>query len=400
MSMTWTKRPPADGAQHEARRVTRKVSAPVQRMLWGKAAGRCEFAGCPRVLWKSDVTQEQVNIAQKAHIYAFNTGGARGNEGIPPEQLNDLENLMLVCDPCHKKMDREKDGGRYTVSLLKEMKQRHERRIELAAGIPEDMSSHIVLYGANIGEHSSPLKYPAAATAMFPKRYPATDRPIQLGMTNSAQRDDGEAYWLAEAAGLERHFQRKISERLADGDIDHMSIFALAPQPLLIRLGTLLIDIAPAEVYQLHREPAGWAWPEGEDEPVNYQVTEPDEGDGPVALVLAISATVTSDRIEAVLGEGARVWTITVAEPHNDIIKSPADLGGFRSMVRPLLDRIKARHGQEETLHVFPAAPASVAVELGRVRMPKADMPWLIFDQNNNLGGFVPALTINGGADR
>ena len=51
--------------------VTRHISLPVQRMLWGKAAGRCEFAGCNQPLWKSPVTQEQVNIAENAHIYSF-----------------------------------------------------------------------------------------------------------------------------------------------------------------------------------------------------------------------------------------------------------------------------------------------------------------------------------------
>jgi len=65
--------------------------------------------------------------------------------------------------------------------------------------------------------------------------------------------------------------------------------------------------------------------------------------------------------------------------------------------MRPLLDRIKARHGQNTALHIFPAASVAVAVELGRVRMPKADMPWRIYDQVNSRGGFVPALSIPSG---
>jgi hypothetical protein len=53
--------------------------------------------------------------------------------------------------------------------------------------------------------------------------------------------------------------------------------------------------------------------------------------------------------------------------------------------------------GQKTILHVFPAASVSSAIELGRVRMPKADMPWLIYDQINARGGFVPALSIGDG---
>src|SRR5438552_2739341 len=101
------------------RDVTRHVHESAKLMLWGKAAGRCEFAGCNKPLWKSSITQEQVNIAQKAHIYAFSSEGPRGNKGIPKRLLNDLANLMLVCHECHKKMDKDQDGGRYTASLLK-----------------------------------------------------------------------------------------------------------------------------------------------------------------------------------------------------------------------------------------------------------------------------------------
>jgi hypothetical protein len=88
--------------------MTRHVSREVQRMLWGKAAARCEFAGCNKLLCRSSVTQEQVNIAQKAHIYAFSSGGPRGNSGIAKARLNDLNNLILVCHECHQKIDHNK----------------------------------------------------------------------------------------------------------------------------------------------------------------------------------------------------------------------------------------------------------------------------------------------------
>jgi hypothetical protein len=34
------------------------------------------------------------------------------------------------------------------------------------------------------------------------------------------------------------------------------------------------------------------------------------------------------------------------------------------------------------------------AIELGRVRMPKADSDWIVYDQNNKKGAFVYALTL------
>ena len=131
-------------AYPESGDVTRHVKPSVQYMLWGIAAGRCEFNGCNKPLWKSSVTQEQVNLAEKAHIYSFSGEGPRGNEGITDEQLNDLPNLMLVCPECHAEMDKRRDGGRYTAELLKEWKAAHERRIEIVTGIDPLTKSHLV----------------------------------------------------------------------------------------------------------------------------------------------------------------------------------------------------------------------------------------------------------------
>jgi len=375
------------------REVTRYVKTVVQCMLWGKAGGRCQFSGHNKLLWKSSVTQEQVNIAQKAHIYAFGEGGPRSSSEIGDDEINNLSNLILVCHECHRKIDATKDGGRYTATLLRQWKQEHEDRIERVTGIAREKTSHILLYGANIGSHSAPTNYQSAAIAMFPDRYPADDNPIELSTINSPMIDRDAAFWSVEGDSLRRKFNQSVRERLAMRGIHHLSVFALAPQPLLILLGTLLGDIVPCDIYQRHREPPTWNWPSAPST-ATFQVQESESKSGPAALVLALSATVTPDRIHSVLGPDASIWTVTVAEPHNDMLKSREQLSDLRTMLRRLLDHIKAVQGQSSPLHIFPAAPVSAAVELGRVHMPKADMPWQIYDQMNALGGFVPALMI------
>lgn len=371
---------------------SRSLKKWVDRLLWGRSAGRCEFAGCNRPLWKSEVTQEQVNTAQKAHIYAFSGGGPRHNAKI--SGINDLSNLILVCHGCHRKIDKEKDGGRYTATLLKQWKKAHEQRVELVTAVKPEKKSWIVLYGANIGDHSSPLNYAEAATALFPERYPASDRPIELSTVGSSVKDRDAEFWARERTDLVRKFERRIRERITDGEISHLSVFGLAPQPLLILIGALLGDIVPTDVYQRHREPkATWNWPPPQTSPA-FEVKRPTNVTGRPALVVALSGTVTPDRVRAVLGDEASIWVVTVPRPHNDIVKSRQQLSEFRALLRPLLDEIKAIHGQTTPLHVFPVAPVAANIELGRVRMPKADMPWHVYDQINERGGFVLALTI------
>ena len=181
-------------------------------------------------------------------------------------------------------------------TVLRRMKSEHEQRIERVSGIAPNWKSHILLYGANVGDHSSPLNYVEAAQAQFPSRYPATDTPIELTTVSSSFSDRDADFWAVEAESLRRKFSQRVGERLAIGDIQHMSVFALAPQPLLILLGSLLGDIVPANVYQRHREPPTWEWPATASAPV-FEVREPTASSGSPVVVLALSATVTLDRI-------------------------------------------------------------------------------------------------------
>ena len=219
----------------EPRDVTRHIRQTVESMLWGRAAGRCEFDGCNKLLSRSCVTQEQVNAAQKAHIYAFSDKGPRGNSAISKGALNDLDNLMLVCHGCHVKIDQVPDGGRYTATTLQDMKGRHERRIEIVTGITPDRRSHVLLYGANIGERTVPLNLHEAAGAMFPDRYPAEPVPIALGTANSSYQDRTDHFWQVEKEQLRNHFDRRVGgAHRRPGDFPHVSLCpraAATPHP-------------------------------------------------------------------------------------------------------------------------------------------------------------------------
>jgi len=363
-------------------------------MLWGRAAGRCEFSGCNRPLSYHSKTKEDVNLAEAAHIIGFSEYGPRGEEELSEELGCDISNLMLLCRECHKTIDA--NNRDYPVDLLRKMKETHEQRIEIVTGIDAEKQSHILLYGANVGHHSSPLSYRKAAWAMIPDWYPAEKTAISLGLVNSSFLDRDNDFWRIESKQLRSMVAMQVRPRLANGEIRHISIFAFAPQPLLMLLGFLLSDIPAAEVYQLHREPQDWRWQEYPNN-FEYVVQEPGEIKGDPALVLSLSATIADDRITAVLGDDVDVWRMAVPEPSNDFLKSRQQLRQFRTTMRTLLDKIKTLHGEEAVLHVFPAVPVAIAVEFGRIIMPKADLPIKIYDQNRERGGFTYALELLNG---
>jgi hypothetical protein len=206
--------------------------------LWLLAGGRCQYRGCNKPLWRDDRTQAEMNAAYVAHIVADKPDGPRGHPVWSKELRCEISNLMLLCDVDHRKIDREY-VAEHPVELLKEMKRKHQERIETMTAISPDLGSHVLLYGANIGDHASRLTYEDAARAMVPRRYPAGPTAIRLDMIDSGATDRDAAFWSHEEANLVLKFHTRIKQAVADGSVRHLSVFARAPQPLLIRLGTL-----------------------------------------------------------------------------------------------------------------------------------------------------------------
>ena len=363
----------------------------VKVALWAQAAGRCEYEGCNQRLFLDRVTSTFMYSGYIAHIVADSADGPRGDAVRSPQLSKDLSNLMLACDVHHRLIDVERLED-HPAERLFEMKRRHEQRIELLTSLLPERESHVLLYGANIGNHSPVLSFQKAAQAMLPDWYPAESQAIEIGLKNSGVTDRNAAYWDLEAASLQANVTQFWRPRFAQGHIKHLSIFALAPQPLLMKLGSLLSDIQAARTYQLHREPVGWSWP-SESNPLNFSLQTPDRIAGPPALVFSISATVIDERVETTL-PGASIWKISVPSPNNDVVRSPQDTAAFRFCLRSALDRIKAAHGQSSVIHLFPAMPVSLAVDTGRVRMPKADLPMIVYDEDRRAGGFRVALLL------
>lgn len=380
---------PADISGPSASRVSERTKV----VLWARAAGRCQYDGCNVTLIGDFISgNEDANFGFVAHIVASKPGGPRGDKLRSPQLRDDVANLMLLCHKHHKLIDVDEEDG-HPESRLLAMKHRHEDRIAVTAAIAPDKASHMLRYAAKIGAHESLVSYPDLAAAMLPDRFPASGRSIDIELTGFPLEDHDPQYWATEQASLRRKFRLAVQERLETREIGHLSIFALAPMPLLIELGSLVGDITPVDVYQRHREPTGWGWPDT-DQRVAFELVPPQGNEqGPPALLLSISADIVPSRIHSVLG-GAAIWTVKVSGPHNDIVKSRQDLLQFRALMRQTFNTIKLRHGQDACLHIFPAMPASLAVELGRTWMPKADLPMLIYDQNRKSGGFLPALRI------
>ncbi|MEA3352477.1 MAG: SAVED domain-containing protein [Campylobacterota bacterium] len=376
--------------------LTRDINKKVEIGLWARAAGRCQFDGCNRILYKSPITQEQVNIAEKAHIYSFSEDGPRGwSEELKenPEDLNEIENLMLMCHDCHKKIDQDQEGLIYSADLLQQWKQEHELRIYNVSSITVNKKSHIVFFGSNIGDQKSPIQVNDVIPAMFPDKYPVSVSPTLLSM-NSSLKDKDKLFWDVESQNLENNFRDMIQPKIVENNPSNFSLFAMAPMPLLIKLGSLFTDKISVDTYQPIREPKTWRW---QEEPENFEfiTTNQENYDLDPVLIISLSGNISQNRVYEVIGKDINLWELTLPKEflHNDFMKSKSQLSLFRSEIRKLMVQINKKHSNKP-LKIFPAMPISCAVELGRVRMPKSDMQWIIYDQNDKHNKFIETITI------
>lgn len=375
-----------------------KTSIPdgVKALLWLRAGGRCQFEGCNDPLWEDGLTTLPMNASQMAHIVADSPEGPRGDVVDSLRLAKDVSNLMLLCTTHHKLVDSKEHEIRYPRSLLEQMKEDHERRIELMTSFHGDKRSPLVTYWANVGGKKHFMADHFVREAVLPHAYPASSHPLNLASANSVLSDgDGETFWTTEKLQLERQVSTHLKPAL-DGDARHLSLFAVAPQPLLIYLGALLSDLVPAEIYQLHREPQDWSWRPYRDgvHPLP-RLTRSGNFQGEPCLVLALSSDVAQSRIEAVLGPDLDLWTIWVDAPNTDMLQSREQLGVFRQVARQALEGLNQAHPEAAEIHVFPVAPVSACVELGRVIQPRACRPLLIYNQIIPDAGFKPAIRIN-----
>lgn len=372
---------------------TRKSISDLTRfLLWSKSGGRCQI--CNKLLYKSALTQQPVNVGIVAHIISADQNGPRGSEAPDMSEADraSFENLMLLCGDCHHEIDTKLQ--RYTAAVLREMKRRHEARIEMVTGINENNKTLVLSYSAPINEVLIPIDekqtYDAVQVAGY---YPEKEHASDLSC-NFTGTDKNATTWQVLSEDLGNRFHTELQPLIARGMVSHLSIFALAPMPLLMKLGTLLTDKLPVSVYQRHRGSQNWIWPNMEHfAEFTYREIRRD-GEIP-ALLISLSGRVQLDMVHQAIGNRLAVWELTLKddEPNVSCIINSQQLALWRDIVRTVLEEIRQKYPRIP-LRIFPAMPVSTAVEFGRARLPKIDAEWVVYDYNQKTQGFIETLTI------
>lgn len=381
------------GAKNPAKASTGRVSSSnnARRLVWIRAAGHCELCG-------TDVTQDlrsgnSVSWADAAHILPASPSGPRAtpthDHDAAKALTDDPDNLLLACPSCHRKIDA--DPNAYPAETLLALHRAQMERIRAIAKVPNSgkavglivLSKHFLT--RNSVEPGDLIR------AMSAEGLVPIDAPIQLTLPEPGPDGRDEAYWRSAI-----HFiQDKVLPRLARetsyyGDAPTVAVAGLADIPSLMVLGQALGDRMRRQLYSPNRA-TGLSWPAAPtDPPPTYHYQPAPAGSNPVALVLSLSATIPErDVLEAL--PGARIAVLTIGQPSPQMLTNRAGIDAFRDAVQQPLNDLEA--STAESISVFSAIPAALAIEFGAFLTMQHRHRYLIWDRDDQ-GNFVPCLQL------
>lgn len=106
------------------------------KSLFAKSKNQCAFPGCstPIII---EIEDEKKPLAEMAHMIAYSENGPRSDPTKTKEELNQADNLILLCPTHHKIID--KFPFQFSIEVLKEMKRQHEKEEINHIGVSETL---------------------------------------------------------------------------------------------------------------------------------------------------------------------------------------------------------------------------------------------------------------------
>ena len=376
-------------------RSIKKLSELQRAQLFVSAGGRCEFPGCGQVVDYHDITREPALFFEAAHIVAASSDGPRGDPVRSDALAADLDNFLLLCRNHHKPIDKMGEGHDYDEEELLRFKERHEDRVRTLLSIdPHERSIVLEVTGTIGGQRTtyavSEMNSAVVRASDF-KRSPARQQPLRVPLDDLGTTDgDPEDHGL-NATVIRNRIEREMA--LVDDDRASISLFALAPMSDLANLGVALGNKRVVHHHVRDRHRGSWEWsdPDAPDD-IEYQCDWPQRlsrgaasagASGIESIAIAFDLSGIFDRsLIARRASGMPLISLTVPKPSRSLVRCEKDIAEFSRVWRELADELCQGLPDLASLHLFPAMPACLSVEVGRqLPVKQLDSVWF-YDAN------------------
>ncbi|GAA0452945.1 hypothetical protein Aca07nite_67920 [Actinoplanes capillaceus] len=372
------------------------IKEPVRLALWARAAGCCVM--CSTVLLGTRTYLHSVLAGELAHNI-----GATATKGSPrglAENVTDREaeeNLLLLCHACHRLIDDEDHVAYFTPERLRELKKRHEDRIRVAATSGGMRRTAALRVGGLVRGVTAMASQRQTADALLADGY--------LGLVDSRWQGDflcriagdpnRSTYWRAAQEEIDATL-RLVEQSVASGEVEHVSIFAIAPIPLLVYLGSRLDDKTDTQLYQKHRDgDQGWRWDaNGSIHDFLSAADVKATSDSEAVLAVSLTAQIQRSNLPDPLQSLPYFEIRPTAERFGpSLFSHPQTLRNFAGRWRALLAEVERSCPSATTWHLIAAAPITAAIEMGRALMRGAQPPTKVYERQNDT--YTPVVQVN-----
>ncbi|MCW5626702.1 MAG: SAVED domain-containing protein, partial [Burkholderiales bacterium] len=322
-----------------------EIDSKVRFEVASLAGWRCQFDGCGQDLRAHFVPGVRGNFGYFAHIVASSPGGPRASEGDCAALANNPTNIMLLCDKCHRLVDREAPH-RYNATYLREMRANSVAEVGRLLGNLSFASAQMLVVGGSIEGQVFGFDQRLAEEAMWlRKQRSATPHAewfarngAHLGATNSP------GYWSSLFATLRDDIpalKRMLTgTRHGGAPRPPLALFPVHGTSTLVLTGRLLGESSSIAQYQFQRDQVDgrrggqWAWP-GVRPPAadKYKwnvLRAPTANDTEALLRVGLTAKLPPNELPAALFSDGQyaLPTVEVAvdQPHHTVIGHPDDL--------------------------------------------------------------------------
>jgi hypothetical protein len=329
--------------------------------------------------------------------------GATATEGSPRGLAEDIaereaeENLLLLCHACHRLIDDEDHVPYFTTERLRALKKKHEDRVRVAATSGGMRRTAVLRLGGLVRGATALASQRQTADALLADGY--------LGLVDSRWQGDflcriaGDpsrpTYWRAAREEIDATLGL-VEQSIASREVEHLSIFAIAPIPLLVYLGSRLDDKTDTRLFQKHRNGGqGWRW--DATAPIHDFSTSATVG-ATAARAVVLVASLTAEVHRANLPDALHGLPSFEIRPEADrfgpsLFSHPDTLRNFADRWRTLLAEVEETCPGAIRWHLVVAAPLTPAIEMGRAFMRGAQPPTEVYERQNDT--YTPVIQVN-----
>ena len=382
---------------------TGEVKPKTAQKVFMASAWRCQFDGCGEDLSSHFATDEHANYSYLAHIVASSVDGPRGDAALSPLLANDAENIMLLCDKCHRLIDRVAPAL-YTTEKLRAMRARNVADVKrLLAGLQYPPAEPIMLIGNVTGQPHHYSKRNVEDAMLNVGLRPSKDEPEYFCYNSYILHNPHSAgYWgcLFESLSTDIPRLKALLNSSARGHArPHLAVFPVHSTSVLMLGGRLIGDTAGVSVFQFHRDKVAgneggqWAWPSdaAEPSPDKYQLEllKDFSGENEACLLVSLTFDIAHDRLTTQCFESGALQLptikLTADRFGSDVIDHPKDLELFGAKLDEAI-RILQDKWKVQRIHLFVGAPASTCFRAGQKMQARNQATYVCYETDRGFG--------------